>query len=151
MKTMYFDDVMIDEEIISESYRVEETEIIEFARKWDPQPFHTDPDAAADSIFKGLTACSVHIFAVQSKLSHTLPKRFAVLAGLGLEELTFSNAVRPGDELVLKVRVLEKIESKSKQDRGVIRTLCEVLNQNGEIVFRFIGRTMVARRTDLSL
>ena len=89
--------------------------------------------------------------ATEAKLSHTLPKRFAVLAGLGLEELTFSNAVRPGDELVLKVRVLEKIESKSKQDRGVIRTLCEVLNQNGEIVFRFIGRTMVARRTDLSL
>ena len=139
---------MIDEEIVSESYRIEETEIIEYAEKWDPQPFHTDPDAAADSIFKGLTACSAHIFAVQSKLGHTLPKRFEVLAALGIEELTFHNAVRPGDELVLKLRILEKIESKSKQDRGIIRNLCTLLNQNGEIVNQFIGRMMVARRPD---
>jgi acyl dehydratase len=117
--------------------RVEVTrdEIIDFARRFDPQPMHVDPDAAAHGHFRGLIASGWHTAGLMMRLfvDHFLPGH-ASLASPGIDELRWSYPVRPGDVLRLRVTVLDATRSRSKPDRGMVRTLIEVLNQNGEIV-----------------
>ena len=78
------------------AYRVEREEILEFAAKWDPQPWHVDEAAAEASMFGGLTACAAHTMAIQSRLTHELPTRMATIAGLGNDGMELTAPVRPG-------------------------------------------------------
>jgi acyl dehydratase len=110
-------------------------------------PRHLDEEAAARSIFGGLTASSAHTFAVFISLTPKLQPRLHVLAGMGWDELRLPNAVRPGDELDLETTVLEKRESKSKSDRGIVRNRIRLCNQKREIVLQGISNILVARRS----
>ena len=114
---------------------VSEAEIIDFARRFDPQPMHLDPKAAARGHFGGLIASGWHTAGIMMRLfvDHFLPGQ-ASLASPGIDELRWLRPVRPGDALRLRVTVLEATRSRSKPDRGMVRALIEVLNQNGEIV-----------------
>ena len=114
---------------------VEEAEILEFARRFDPQVFHTDPEAAKRTIFGGLIASGWHTAAMMMRLivDHYLPGT-ASMGSPGIDELRWIRPVRPGDELSIRVTVLEANRSNSKPDRGVIRSFVEVLNQNREVV-----------------
>jgi len=122
-------------------------EIIEFARRYDPQPFHTDPEAARQTQFGGLiasgwqTAGLMMRLIVERYLSHV-----ASLASPGVDELRWTQPVRPGDTLSVRATVLEARPSQSKPDRGLIRTLFEVLNQRGEVVMSVTGMNMLKRR-----
>jgi acyl dehydratase len=127
-------------------YLVKKNEIIQFAKQYDPAPRHLDEEAAAHSIFGGLTASSAHTFAVLISLTPKLQPRLYVLAGMGFDELRLPNAVRPGDELDLETTVLEKRESKSKSDRGIVRNQIRLRNQRREIVLQGISNILVARR-----
>jgi len=88
-------------------------EIIQFAEKYDPRPFHIDEAAAARSVFAGLSASAAHTFAIFYSLTNKLHPPIRAIAALGYDELRLPNPVRPDDELDLDVRVLEKRESKS--------------------------------------
>jgi acyl dehydratase len=114
---------------------VEEAEVIAFARRFDPQPFHIDPEAAAQSMFKGLIASGWHTGGMTMRLcvDHYLSK-VASLGSPGLEELRWLKPVRPGDALSVRVTILEAKRSRSKPDRGIITSFIETLNQNGEVV-----------------
>jgi acyl dehydratase len=114
---------------------VTEAEIIDFASRFDPQPMHVDPQAAALTNFGGLIASGWHTAGLMMRLfvEHFLPGH-ASLASPGIDELRWTRPVRPGDVLHLRVEVLEATRSRSKPDRGMLRTLTEVLNQNGEVV-----------------
>ena len=114
---------------------VEESEIIAFARRYDPQDFHTDPDAAARSIHGGLIASGWHTAALMMRLlvAHYLSS-VASLGSPGIDELRWIRPVRPADTLNVRVTVLEAKRSRSKPDRGVIHSLIEVSNQRGEPV-----------------
>jgi acyl dehydratase len=129
-------------------YLVTKNEIIGFAKEYDRVPRHIDEEAAARSIFGGLTASSAHTFAMFIRLANQLQPRFLVLAGMGWDELRLPNPVRPGDELDLETTVLEKRESKSKSDRGIIRNRVLLRNQKRETVLQCIGNILVARRPD---
>ena len=143
----YFEDFQVGERrTATAKYVVTAEEIVEFASKWDPEPFHVDLEAAEASVFRGLTACGTHIFAIRNWLIHRLPNKAHVLAGLGIEELRFVNPVRPGDQLSLTVECLEARPSSSKPDRGIVRTLVTVANQNGEAVLTATESVMVARK-----
>jgi acyl dehydratase len=83
-------------------------------------PLHIDEEAAARSIFGGLSASSAQIFSIFVLLTTKLQDRFHVLAGMGWDELRLLNAVRPGDAFDLETTVLEKRESRSKPDRGIV-------------------------------
>ena len=125
--------------------RVDEAEIIEFARRFDPQEMHIDPEAAARGRFGGLIASGWHTAAMMMRLvaENFLPKK-ASLGSPGIDELRWLRPVRPGDVLRLRVAVLEATRSRSRPDRGVVRSLMEVLNQDGEVVMSLKPMNIIA-------
>jgi acyl dehydratase len=126
---------------------VSEEEIIEFARRYDPQSIHTDPEGSITGPFGGLIASGVHTIAVGMRLyvDHYV-SRVASLASPGLDEIRWPRPVRPGDRLWIRVTVLEARVSRSKPDRGLVHSAVEVLNQNDDIVLSFTVMNLFARR-----
>jgi len=148
MTLLYFEDAEVGTTCKAGPYLVSKEEIIQFAKQYDPVPRHIDEEAAARSIFGGLTASGVHTFAVFISLTSKLQPRLHVLAGMGWDEVRLPNPVRPGDELDLETIVLEKRDSKSKSDRGIVRSQVRLRNQKSEIVLQCFGNILVARRPD---
>jgi len=142
----YFDDTEVGECRKAGPYLVSKDEIIQFAKQFDARPFHTDEEAAARSVFAGLSASGAHTFAIFISLTSKLQPRLRVLAGLGWDELRLPNAVRPGDELDLESTVLEKRMSRSSPDRGILRDQIHLRNQRGETVLQCFSNILVARR-----
>ena len=131
----YFEDYVPGSVYEFGSTVMEEKEMIDFATRYDPQAFHIDPDAARKSVFGDLIASGWHTGAVSMRLivDHYL-SRVASLGSLGVDELRWLKPVRPGDTLSLRVTVLKVKRSRSKPDRGVVRSFVEVLNQAREVV-----------------
>ena len=110
---------------------VEEDEIIAFGRRFDPQVFHTDPEAAKSTIYTGLIASGWHTAALMMRLFvDNFLSQVASLGSPGVDELRWLVPVRPGDTLSLRVTILKTNRSRSKPDRGVVLSLIEVLNQD---------------------
>jgi acyl dehydratase len=126
---------------------VKEEEIIEFARRYDPQVFHTDPVAARKTPYGGLVASGWHTAAMAMRLivEHHL-SQVASAGSPGVDEVRWLKPVRPGDELSVRVTVLEARRSESKPDRGVVRSLVEVLNQDRAVVMSFKGVSILLCR-----
>ncbi|MFD0685503.1 MaoC family dehydratase [Actinomadura fibrosa] len=127
--------------------KVSEQEILEFAHRFDPQPIHIDPDYANAGPFGGLIASGWHTGSVMMRLfaDHVL-SRVASLASPGVDELRWPAPVRPGDELRLRVAVLEARPSRSKPDRGIVRTRAELLNQDDQVVLHTLPMNLLRRR-----
>jgi acyl dehydratase len=118
-----------------EPYRVTEEEIIEVGRRWDPRPFHIDPEAAAKSHFGGVVSCSAHLFCIVSWLAHHVDEDVAAVSGLGWNNIRMHAPVRPGDEISLKAVYLESRPSKTRPDCGVVTCRNDLFNQRGKLVF----------------
>ena len=147
MDVMYFEDIEVGKKRNkSVTYKVTKEEIVQFARHWDPRSFHLDEKAAVSSVFGGLVACSAHIFSILSWFATHGEKRTASMAALGFDELRMRHPVRPNDTLSCTFTCLEKHESRSKQDRGIVRTLASLSNQHSIEVFSAVITTMVAKR-----
>jgi acyl dehydratase len=131
----YFEDYVPGSVFEYGSIAVEQDEVIAFARRFDPQDIHTDPAAAANGPFGGLIASGWHTAGLMMRLyvDHYLSK-VASLASPGIDELRWIAPVRPGDVLRIRVTVMEANRSRSKPDRGIVRSLIEVLNQGGDVV-----------------
>jgi acyl dehydratase len=123
-----------------------ETEIIAFARQYDPQSIHTDPVWAAAGPFDGLIASGVHTIAVCMRLyvDHYI-SRVASLASPGLDELRWPKPVRPGDTIRIRVEVAQARASRSRSDRGLVHSVVEGLNQADEVVLSFTAMNFFAR------
>jgi acyl dehydratase len=147
MKKLYFDDLKIGDRFQSETYVVIEDGIVAFAREFDPQSFHLDPKKAQQSIFKGLIASGWHTAAITMRLfAQTL--NFAEGAiGLGVDELRWPNAVRPGDVLRVETEIVDVRSSQSKPNYGIIRLRNVTTNQRGEIVQTMFAHAMLPRRS----
>jgi len=147
MQLRYYEDYQIGENIAAaKPYLVDKEELVEFALKWDPQPFHIDEEAAKASIYGGLTAPSVYIMAVASYLGSRIEPKIAALGALGMTDLEFPNPIRPGDRITLVSTVTQKRSSKTKKDRGIIYYLVRVANQSDEPVSTYHIKIMVAKR-----
>ena len=120
------------------SISVEEDELVAFAKRFDPQAIHADPEAARNGPFGGLIASGWHTAGLMMRLyvEHYLTHA-ASLASPGLDELRWLKPVRPGDTLSVRVTVLKIVPSKSKLDRGAVTSFVEVINQPGETVMTF--------------
>ena len=131
----YFEDYVTGSVHEFGSVTVEKEEIIDFARRFDPQVFHTDPELAKSTIYGGLIASGWHTSGLMMRLfaDHYLSK-VASLGSPGVDELRWKIPVRPGDELSIRVTVLGTKRSLSKPDRGIVRSFIEVINQNREVV-----------------
>ena len=147
MPELYLEDLHVGDRFGSGSIEVTEESIFEFARQFDPQPFHLDAAAAKASIFKELTASGWHTAAMSMRLyvtGHFRPVGGSI--GLAVDELRWPRPVRPGDTLRLETEILNVRTSKSKPDRGIIRIRNVTTNQSGEVVQTFSASVMVRRR-----
>jgi acyl dehydratase len=118
------------------SVAVTEAEIVEFARRYDPQDFHADPAAAVGGPFGGLIASGWHTASLMMRLyaDHYL-SAVSSLGSPGVDELRWPRPVRPGTVLRLRATVTEARRSRSKPDRGLVRTRVELVDDGGETVF----------------
>jgi len=117
------------------SLTVEEEDIIAFGKRFDPQVFHTDPEAAKDTIYGGSIASGWHTSGMMMRLysDHYLSKN-ASLGSPGVDELRWLKPVRPGDRISIRVTIRETRRSTSKPDRGLVHSFIEVLNQDRDVV-----------------
>ena len=122
-------------------------EILEFAQRYDPQPFHVDEDAAGAGPFGGLIASGWHTAALfMGMFVRTILLESASMGSPGVEELRWTAPVRPGDRLTARVRVTATEPSSKRADRGTVFTTSEVLNQDGVVVMTMKARGFFARR-----
>ena len=128
------------------SRTVTEDELVEFARQWDPQPFHVDPEAAKESVFGGLIASGWQTGAIWMRMYVDTMLGSAARGSPGIEELRWLAPVRPGDTLAGRLTVLETTPSATRADRGTVRILGEVVNQDGVTVMRMTSRGHFGRR-----
>ena len=126
---------------------VTEAEIIAFAERFDPQPIHVDPRFAASGPFGGLIASGWHTAGIAMRLivDHYLSK-VASLASPGVDELRWPTPVRPGDTLRVRTTIVETRRSRSKPDRGLIRTRAELLNQDDQIALSLVAMNLIQLR-----
>ncbi len=147
MTALYFDDLTIGDRYKSEPFEVTERAILDFAREFDVQPFHLDHAAAKASAFEGLAASGWHTAAIAMRLFTTGPLQFVGGAiGLGVDELRWPAAVRPGDWLRLETEIMKLRPSRSKPRYGLIRIRNVATNQRGEVVLSYFANAMVQRR-----
>ncbi|MGC2519724.1 MAG: MaoC family dehydratase [Burkholderiales bacterium] len=121
--------------------------IVEYARRYDPQPFHTDEEAAKHSVFGGLIASGWHTVSLCMRMicdAYVLDA--ASMGSPGVNEVRWTKPVRPGDTIRLKMTVVDAKPSTSKPDRGTVLHRWEVFNQNGERVMHMEGYGMFKRR-----
>lgn len=144
---LYFEDFPPGDVRESSNRTVTRDEIVAFARQFDPQPFHLDEAAARRTIYGGLLASGWHTCAIYMRLMwETFLKDTASLGSPGVDEIRWIKPVRPGDTLRVRFTVLEAIPSRSKPDRGIVRSLSEIVNQHGDVVMTMRGLGMFARR-----
>lgn len=143
----YLEDYTPGEVLDVGAITVSEEEIIEFARRYDPQPFHIDPEAARQSMFGGLVASGWHTCSLVMRVlvDHYI-SRVAGLGASGIEDLRWLQPVRPGDRLAVRVTVLKTRRSRSKPDRGLIRARTEARNQNDALVMTMVSTGMLRAR-----
>ena len=143
----YFEDFTPGDEIELGQHTITKESIIAFAREFDPQVFHLDEDAARDTIFGGLVASGWHTGSVTMRLLYEgVIKHVVSLGSPGIDELRWIKPVRPGDTLSGRMTVTECVPSRSKPDRGIVRSLLELRNQHGEVVVTIKGMSLLGRR-----
>jgi acyl dehydratase len=131
------------------SFSISEAEIIEFAQRYDPQPIHIDPVAARQSIFGGLIASGWHTAALMMRLVvERYMSKVAALGSPGVDEIRWPKPVRPGDTLTVRTTVVDARRSRSKPDRGIVRSSFEVRNQHAELVMSAKGIGMYRCRLE---
>jgi acyl dehydratase len=147
---LYYEDLVIGHEtVFKQEYRVTQEEIIEVAKRWDPQPFHIDPVAAKDSMFGGLVASSAHIFSIWVSFGRTKideGKVLAAVSALGFDKLRWHAPVRPNDVLRVGHIITEIRESKSKPGLGIVTIANRVFNQNDETVFTLENTFLIPKK-----
>ncbi|HUP32352.1 MAG TPA: MaoC family dehydratase [Gaiellaceae bacterium] len=147
MPDQTFDDFTPGQVVELGSVTVSEEEIVAFARQFDPQPFHVDPEAAKGSVFGGLIASGWHTGAVWMRLYvDSLLGGASSMGSPGIEELRWLAPVRPGDVLSGRLTVLETTPSERRPDRGTVRIRGELVNQEGVTVLSMVSRGHFGRR-----
>ena len=143
----YFEDFTPGDVIDLGSRTISKESIIAFAKEFDPQVFHLDEEAARHTIYGGLLASGWHTGSLMMRLLYDgLLSDTASLGSPGIDEMRWLQPVRPGDTLTAQMMVLECIPSRSKRDRGIVRSLLEMRNQRGEIVVTIKGLSLLGRR-----
>ena len=120
--------------------------ILDFARQFDPQVFHLDPEAAKHTFFQGLAASGWHTASISMLLvTQSIPLADGVIGG-GMEELAWPQPTRPGDRLHVESEIVEIIPSQPKPNRAMLRVLCQTKNQRGEVLQRFRPKMLAFKR-----
>ncbi len=146
-RPFYFDDFVVGDEHPAASHTPSKEEIIEFAKSWDPQPWHIDEVLAKQSMFGGLTACSAHIFSIFNICSQQWQSGVVqqALAGLGFDEMRMLKPVY-ADKIVHCSSIVDEVRlSKSRPDAGIVSCTGCLINQRGDVVFSIKSASLMAR------
>jgi len=127
-------------------YTITEAEMVSFAQKWDPQPFHVNKDAAGLSPYGGLTAAGSYLLALAIRIVGRSPVNPQLIAAIGWDELRFPNPARPGDVLTLTLACIHTRPSRQKPDRGIVRNQFTLRNQRDQTVLSFQDIIIVSRK-----
>ena len=147
MDLLFFEDIDVGETPLSGAYEVSKEEIIEFATQFDPQPFHLDEEAAKKTLLGGLSASGWHTASISMRLLYdSFLAHVHSMGGPGIDELKWVKPVRPGDRLSLRHKFLDKKESQSRPDLGIIHCQNDLFNQHGELVMTYRAPLMMLRR-----
>ena len=147
MTVRYLEDFEAGQTFRSGRIRIDAERIKSFAAEFDPQPFHLDEGAAANSMFRGLAASGWHTASITMKLMVEGDLKLAGgIVGAGFDEFRWPRPVRPGDELRVESEVLEVRASKARPDQGILKVRTTTLNQNNEPVLVSVGNLIVLRR-----
>ena len=146
----YFEDLEVGAETYFGSYDVTRDEILEFARKYDPQPFHLSDEEAAKTHFGRIAASGWHTCAMTMAViaRHVVDDEQAGLGSPGIDELRWRRPVYPGDTLHVRGTIVDRTPSRSKPHMGSFRTEMIVTNQNGQAVMTFTSIVLIRRRPD---
>jgi acyl dehydratase len=152
MQDRYFEDFQPGDRFETGGITLTESQILDFALVYDPQPFHIDKPAAERSLFGGLAASGFQTMALTFRLfADTGVLRAANLGGSGGTDLRWLRPVRPGDTLSAVVEVIDKQPSRTRDDRGRVRFAYTTLNQHGEPVFSMRLDHIIARRSPAAI
>ena len=146
MNELYFEEIEENTIWRSRPFLLEEKDIIEYALEWNPEPYHTDPDAGKQSPIGSIFAAGVHLISISVKLANErnpLPK---IVAALGWDELRFKNPGLPGDQLILETETISKRVSQSQPQYGIIRYEVRLLNQDNMPTLAYMANVMVKTR-----
>ena len=147
METRFWEDFKVGEVEQIGGKKVERDEVIDFARQFDPQPFHVDEAAATQSMYGGLIASGWHTCSmVMRMMCDAYLVQSASVGSPGIDNLKWLKPVRPGDTIRARRTTLESRTSKSRPEIGIVRNLWEVFNQEGELVMTMEGYGMFRRR-----
>ena len=143
---LYLEDVPVGYQSTIGEWQLTRDEIIELAKQWDPQPFHIDDAAAERSVFGGLVASSLHVFALCTRLFFDHEDQIQILAMLSKDKIRLQNPARVGDTLTYSTECISNNPSSSKPDRGSIILSDTVTNQRDETVLSQEVTLLVASR-----
>lgn len=148
MFKIFYEDLKVGEVEEFGSYTVTRDEVVEFASKYDPQPFHLDEELAKNSVFGDLCASGWHTGAMMMRMivDRSIGSRIASMGSPGLDKVEWKKPVFPGDVLSLRGKIIDMRESASRSNLGLLKSEYEVLNQNNEIVMRVIANSMILKR-----
>jgi acyl dehydratase len=143
----YFEDYVAGSVYEYGDFTVTEADVLDFARRFDPQYIHTDPDRAKNGPFKGLIASGWHSGAILCRLmvDHYL-SHVASLGSPGVDEMRWLQPVRPGDKLHIRTKITETRLSKSKPDRGLVSCEAEMINQDDQPVMTLKITNLLSKR-----
>lgn len=149
-RMIYFEDLEIGAETYFGSYDVTREEVLEFARKYDPQPFHLSDEEAAKTHFGRLAASGWHTCAMTMAViaRHVVDEEQAGLGSPGIDELRWRRPVFPGDTLHVRAKIVDKTPSRSKPEMGSFRSDTVVTNQDDQPVLTFTSIVLIRRRPD---
>ncbi len=142
----FYEDLDVGEAEEFGEYTVTRDEIVEFAEKYDPQPFHLDEAAAEESVFGELVASGWQTAAITMRLTVDGQDDVATLAGVGVDDMRWHAPVKPGDTLRLRTEIVDKRPSESRDDRGYVTRRVEGLNGDDVVVISYEGTALVRRR-----
>ena len=146
----YFEDVQVGDTMRFGRYEVTKEEIVEYARRFDPQPFHLDEEAARQSMFGGLIASGWHTGAMLMRMvaDHMTPVH-ATTGAMGFDDLKWIRPVRPGDVLTVESEIKEKVEGR-RPDRGMVKIESRIRTQTGDVVMSLVSLVIYLKRSPLT-
>ena len=145
--TRYYEDLDVGETHVSSPRTVSEEEIVDFARRYDPQYFHVDPDAAeSHPQFGEVVASGIHILALWRQLDHEITGDIRWICGIEWRELRWHKPLKAGDAVRARAELLSKRPSSSNPERGIVEYRYSMLNQDDEEVFWCLSTNLVERQ-----
>jgi acyl dehydratase len=142
----HYEDLAVGETRVSAPRTLTREEMLEFARRYDPQYFHTDVEAARESIFGEVIASGIYTMAIWRQLDHSIAADIRWICGIAWDDVRWPLAVRSGNTLRARYTILSKRESTTHAERGIISIQYEMINQDERLVWSARGTNLIERR-----